>query len=396
MANVIIDDANLRNIANAIREKNGLTDTYKPSDMPQAILDIVSGGETSLVDMVYGNYGVSKEEYPYLEVVCIPNSKRMDVYFTKGIQRFTNGIIRYTNCLHAYKSGVVVDNLDDVAAVVELAMSVFTVSNFSNKPSWDVTDNASFVHYINFENIGFLGTVYEIPSGSSNGIEKIEKLIDESGVLGSTEGTVTEKVEQLIDKAEDENLWYNCLADNTNATKVFYNYQLSKLPRLPALKTTSLLMFFAYARMTTIDFYIDIASTNLISMSSVFGACGNLTSMVGINTAKGNDLSKMFTDCLVLETIQEPLDFSNATNLTNVFYKCYKLQNIKFVEETIKLSISFAFSPLLSADSKQSIINGLATVETAQTFTVYSEDMLTDEQKATVTEKGWTLAYTIS
>jgi hypothetical protein len=44
MANVIIDDGNLKDIANAIREKSGSTDTYKPKDMPQAILDIVSGG----------------------------------------------------------------------------------------------------------------------------------------------------------------------------------------------------------------------------------------------------------------------------------------------------------------------------------------------------------------
>lgn len=44
MANVIINDTNLTNIANAIREKNGLTDTYKPSEMADAIIAIPSGG----------------------------------------------------------------------------------------------------------------------------------------------------------------------------------------------------------------------------------------------------------------------------------------------------------------------------------------------------------------
>ena len=44
MANVIINDTNLVNIANAIREKNGLTDTYKPSEMAGAILAIQGGG----------------------------------------------------------------------------------------------------------------------------------------------------------------------------------------------------------------------------------------------------------------------------------------------------------------------------------------------------------------
>jgi hypothetical protein len=40
MANVIINDTNLTNIANAIREKNGGTTKYKPSEMASAILAI--------------------------------------------------------------------------------------------------------------------------------------------------------------------------------------------------------------------------------------------------------------------------------------------------------------------------------------------------------------------
>jgi hypothetical protein len=44
MANVIINDTNLTNIANAIREKNGGTTKYKPSEMANAILAIEGGG----------------------------------------------------------------------------------------------------------------------------------------------------------------------------------------------------------------------------------------------------------------------------------------------------------------------------------------------------------------
>ena len=44
MANVIINDTNLTNIANAIRGKNGETTTYKPSEMAAAITAIPSGG----------------------------------------------------------------------------------------------------------------------------------------------------------------------------------------------------------------------------------------------------------------------------------------------------------------------------------------------------------------
>jgi hypothetical protein len=37
MAEVIIDDSSLNDIANSIRMKNGLVRTYKPSEMPPAI-----------------------------------------------------------------------------------------------------------------------------------------------------------------------------------------------------------------------------------------------------------------------------------------------------------------------------------------------------------------------
>ena len=50
---------------------------------------------------------------------------------------------------------------------------------------------------------------------SSIGVKEIMEIIDQSEVLDSTDGTVTvtEKVEQLIDKAEDENLWYQVTTD---------------------------------------------------------------------------------------------------------------------------------------------------------------------------------------
>jgi hypothetical protein len=49
-------------------------------------------------------------------------------------------------------------------------------------------------------------------------------------------------------------------------------------------------------------------------------------------------------------------------------------------------------SSKLSATSVQSIIDGLATVETAQTLTLAKAIVLTDTQKATINAKGWTLA----
>ena len=48
-------------------------------------------------------------------------------------------------------------------------------------------------------------------------------------------------------------------------------------------------------------------------------------------------------------------------------------------------------SSKLSAESVQSIIDGLAIVGTAQTLTLHSSIVLTDEQKAQISSKNWTL-----
>jgi hypothetical protein len=53
--------------------------------------------------------------------------------------------------------------------------------------------------------------------------------------------------------------------------------------------------------------------------------------------------------------------------------------------------MSLAQSSKLTSESVQSIINGLATVTTAQTLTLNKAIALTDEQKATIQTKGWTL-----
>ena len=44
MAKVLVTDTHLTNIADAIRDKKGTSDTYKPSEMANAISNIETGG----------------------------------------------------------------------------------------------------------------------------------------------------------------------------------------------------------------------------------------------------------------------------------------------------------------------------------------------------------------
>lgn len=50
MARVLVNESNLQNIANAIRAKNGLSDTYTPAQMADAITAISTGGESVWFD----------------------------------------------------------------------------------------------------------------------------------------------------------------------------------------------------------------------------------------------------------------------------------------------------------------------------------------------------------
>ena len=95
-----------------------------------------------------------------------------------------------------------------------------------------------------------------------------------------------------------------------------------------------------------------------------------------------------------LHTIHGVLDLSSTTENLGTAFNCQSLANITFKAGTIRYSISFINSGRLSNDSIQSIIDGLAQVTTAQTLTLHAtvKAKLTEEQIATINEKGWTLA----
>ena len=67
---------------------------------------------------------------------------------------------------------------------------------------------------------------------SGGNTDELEAIIDNSGVLDSTEGTVEEKVEQVVDKAEDENRGYMRSTEVSDrfGTSLFHGSKLTKLP----------------------------------------------------------------------------------------------------------------------------------------------------------------------
>lgn len=109
----------------------------------------------------------------------------------------------------------------------------------------------------------------------------------------------------------------------------------------------------------------------------------------------GVDASYVFISCYSLKTIRK-LIVSESTTFYRWFDGCEALENVTF-EGVIANDISFADSLKLSNASVQSIIDHLKdfTGQTGKTLTLqaYVGREVTEEQKATITAKNWTLVY---
>ena len=180
----------------------------------------------------------------------------------------------------------------------------------------------------------------------------------------------------------------------TSFHTMFYNCRnLTTIPQLDTSQGTSFhAMFNSCSNLTTIP---QLDTSKGTDFTYMFYSCSKLTTIPQLNTSKGTKFYYMFYDCRNLTTIPQ-LDTSKGTDFGYMFQGCYNLENIYFVAGCIKKSISFAYSPLLTDESIQSIIDGLAdlTGQTAQTLTLHTDvkSKLTQEQIAQITSKNWTLA----
>lgn len=124
-----------------------------------------------------------------------------------------------------------------------------------------------------------------------------------------------------------------------------------------------------------------------------FSNCSALEIVLGFSTKNVVNFSYTFRTCTKLKSIIGVLDFSSATNVTNAFLNSANLEDVTFAPNTLSLSISLSHSGVLTSESVQSIIDGLATVETAQNLTLHTNivSKLTDEQMIQIADKNWNI-----
>lgn len=250
----------------------------------------------------------------------------------------------------------------------------------------------------------------------AGGTEEIESLIDESGVLEDTEGTVTEKVEELIDKANELDAFQSVTAitfDKTtfpskervrinlpnvsNLDAKFSSWNNEPIPKvdeliLTAPKAKSIGMLFYYC--STFKKVVLTLSNDIANVRYAFGPSNSIEEItLYFSTENVTNFNNCFGNTPI-KTIEGTLDFSSATDVANMFSGCGNLENVTFKPNTLSISISLANSSKLTSTSVDSIIEGLKTLDegaTAQTLTLHKNIVLTDTQKANIQAKRWTL-----
>lgn len=109
----------------------------------------------------------------------------------------------------------------------------------------------------------------------------------------------------------------------------------------------------------------------------------------------GTSFQSMFYNQQSLENIDGEIDFTkiSATGTDLMFYACNNLKEVRFTKESLKYNLQMAQSKSLSLESLQSIIDGLGNVTTTRTLSLNATayNKLTEEQKQSATDKGWTI-----
>lgn len=188
---------------------------------------------------------------------------------------------------------------------------------------------------------------------------------------------------------------------NRNITGLYFffykNQNMNLLPQLLASDMSHITMAqYAFQDNTQLTEFHAPDTMRIGTPNYMFQRCTNLVRVSGLDKGLSTVvITGLFDGCTSLADAGT-LNFEGVEYASNTFANCSALEEIR-ITGNINVAVSFAYSSLLSDGSVQSIIDALAdrTETTALTLTLHADvgAKLTDEQKATVTAKNWTLVY---
>lgn len=305
------------------------------------------------------------------------------------------------------------------------------IINLTNKAN-EITGNndADLTSAVNSLVDGYGGGTANLQEKSVTPSDSEQNITADDGYTGLSGVTVGKIAKPFIDSSKMK--YFSYMFNNGNADlgildnldtsngiyfdSMFYQSEVKQIPKLDLSNGLSFrFMFFR----SSIEILPELFIENAKDLYAIFSSCAKLSGKITINAPKNENISLGFdstsslseidfgyTGCVKnwsgafqrsgVETIS-CLDFSSATNISNVFNKAYNLKNITFVSIPIfDNNFSIKDSPL-SEESLASLVNALSDnsgLDTTYTVTLGATNIakLTEEQLAIVAAKNINLA----
>ena len=229
--------------------------------------------------------------------------------------------------------------------------------------------------------------------GGGGGDYEIKPLtITENGVY-DVSGEAYKPVRVNVPQTAQSGTLKAVLDATQSANHLFFQYKGTSVAELISFNdtanvTTMWQMFTSSNNLTTIP---KLNTSNVTDMYAMFSGCRNLTTIPTLDTSKVTNMENMFYECYNLTAIPA-LNASSAVRTFDIFYKCTKLTSIGLYGFNHSISIT---STALGHDALVAFLNQAGTAyDSSQKITMGSAKLalLSDEEKAIATNKGWTLA----
>ena len=163
-------------------------------------------------------------------------------------------------------------------------------------------------------------------------------------------------------------------------------------------------MFYSCSGLTSLDL-TGFDTSAVTTMSSMFSGCSKLTSLdlTGFNTSAVKFMGEMFKNCSGLTSLDlTGFDTSAVTNMGSMFYSCSGLTSLilgpNFFKTPNVSMVNFSDSPKWTNDT---VVTSLVTNSYDRAtaglkrmtlkLSTNTKAALTDEQKAAITAKGYTI-----
>ena len=346
---VLCDKSDLVNIADAVRSKLGVTDTYYVSELSSAIQNIQTGGGGSSTSEPLDPVEVYNTTRPS-DWLSMPTPADNELYLLFHIPDGFSSLLAFTvTCTGNYT--VALGSVSDGAFV---QMSSATVAS---------------------------GSKYET-----------ELFADDYGNLTS------DGHKQVMVKVSGTDIltWAPSTHSKKTSPSNFAGWNIVEIScRLPSGTSVACGSSTGNKSLKKLRYFAWYGKNAVTNMANMFSNCNSLTAIPQMDTSAVTNMADMFSNCYSLTAIPQ-MDTSAVTYMNYTFNGCYSLTSIA-LDNTVTGWAGYAISLSNCSLSHAAIVaffNSLPTITSAKAIKLTGNpgvSELTNAEKAVATGRGWTL-----